>query len=55
MLGSSGAHVPVEDVNLDMGGVLTADYEFQQGSILYNIADVSPAGKSKRSYDRGIR
>ena len=30
-----GVHLPVEDVNLKIVEVLTADYEFEQRTILY--------------------
>ena len=35
VLGSLGVHLPVEDVNLKIVEVLTADYEFEQRTILY--------------------
>ena len=35
VLGSLGAHMPVEDVNLKIVEVLTDDYEFEQRTILY--------------------
>ena len=35
VLGSLGVHIPVEDVNFKIVEVLTADYRYEQRTILY--------------------